>query len=229
MSHWKSRWQEFSKQHMEWVGGAALACLLLSIFLRITVALEKSSVFNEVDLYILGEVANYRSPLATRVVLKVTDLGSPWVLTLACVLTIILLLALRRTRASVLQMIIASAGAGTWVGLGKHLIERARPHSLLSLISSSGYSYPSGHSLASAGIYLTIAFLVCRRLQEGWQRRLVIVMAIFLIGSIGFTRVYLGVHYPSDVTSGILLGMAWALFVETAFVYFVRRNILPQS
>jgi undecaprenyl-diphosphatase len=81
-------------------------------------------------------------------------------------------------------------------------------------------SYPSGHSLAAASLYLTVAILVCRHLQRTGHQIAILAMTFGIILLVGMTRIYLGVHYPSDVASGISLGAAWALLLAGCFSFF---------
>jgi len=71
---------------------------------------------------------------------------------------------------------------------------------------------PSGHAMSSAIVYGTVAYLAARLHRRRWARWLVMMFALFLIVLISFSRMYLGVHYPSDVVAGVLIGFAWAGF-----------------
>jgi undecaprenyl-diphosphatase len=76
-----------------------------------------------------------------------------------------------------------------------------------------------GHSLAAASLYLTMAILVCRHLKRTGHQIAILAMTVGIILLVGTTRIYLGVHYPSDVASGILLGTAWALLLTGCFSF----------
>lgn len=93
---------------------------------------------------------------------------------------------------------------------------RPRPSEIPRLVEVAGYSYPSGHSLASAAILTTAAILVWEQTPR-WRCRLLGVAFVgALVAAIGASRVYLGVHYPTDVAAGISVGAAWALLVGAA-------------
>jgi undecaprenyl-diphosphatase len=103
--------------------------------------------------------------------------------------------------------------------LAKLFFGRERPSEVSSLVQVSGYSYPSGHSLAASAFYLLLMVLAFRRYRTLHARMFFGGCALLLIGGVCFSRVYLGVHYPSDVVAGALLGAAWTCFLT---VFFAR-------
>jgi undecaprenyl-diphosphatase len=165
------------------------------------------------DVAILQSVAGIRSGWITGGAFDVTALGSVVVLTLLTVTAVIVLLALP-ARADALQVALAAAGSGIWIALLKHGLGRDRPTAVPRLVEVTGFSFPSGHTLAAAAVYATIAIVVGRRLPAGWARGALLAMTLFLVGSVAASRVYLGVHYPSDVLAGVLFGLAWAFLLN---------------
>jgi len=129
-------------------------------------------------------------------------------------------LLLLKDRMGALQLVAASVGAGILTTTIKNYIDRPRPEVVPQLIQVSGLSYPSGHSLAAASLYLTVAILVCRHLQRTGHQIAILAMTVGIILLVGISRIYLGVHYPSDVASGISLGAAWALLLAGCFSFF---------
>ena len=114
-------------------------------------------------------------------------------------------------------MLAASAGAGILTLVTKDIIERTRPEEAQRLITVSGFSYPSGHSLSTAALYLTIAFIAGRYVQHSGARVAILLAVSAVVIMVGASRVYLGVHYATDVLSGISLGAAWALVLAGFF------------
>ena len=90
----------------------------------------------------------------------------------------------------------------------KTIIERSRPEDVLHLINQSGYAFPSGHSAASMAVYGMLLFLVLTHMENKKTARWLSALMIFLIVFIGFSRIYLGVHYPTDVLGGWMEGLA---------------------
>jgi undecaprenyl-diphosphatase len=114
-------------------------------------------------------------------------------------------------------MLTASAGAGILTLVTKDIIERVRPAEAQQLIVVSGFSYPSGHSVSTSALYLTIAIMGCRYVQRARAKATIIVTALSVPVLVAASRVYLGVHYATDVASGFSLGAAWALLLAGFF------------
>jgi len=152
----------------------------------------------------------------------ITSLGSGTLVTIFCIIAVLVFGSLRNWL-SALQVCAATAAAGLWAAIAKSSIQRPRPEEILQLTKASGYSFPSGHASGAAALYLTIALLICEYIPSHRGRVGVIAGAVVLIFLVAFSRVYLGVHYPSDVTAGICVGVASALLVDLAFSYIRRR------
>jgi undecaprenyl-diphosphatase len=139
-----------------------------------------------------------------------TGLGGHGVLglVLLAVASFLLLSGLRRTAASVLAACLSGALLSS---LLKDFFARPRP----DLVPHGAYvmsaSFPSGHAMLSAIVYLTLAALVARQLKRRRLRLHVLCTAVLLTLLVGASRVYLGVHWPSDVLAGWAVGAAWAL------------------
>ncbi|ATY33428.1 phosphatase PAP2 family protein [Sphingomonas psychrotolerans] len=146
-------------------------------------------------------------PSAVR---DVTALGSSTVLTMVVVFTACFLMLQRRFRSALLVVAATSLG-GLAVTFVKALIARSRPDLVDRLMEETSHSFPSGHAANSAIVYLTLATLLFP-LVRGWRMRgFVIAVAMLLVGLIGVSRIYLGVHWPSDVLAGWAFGSCWAL------------------
>lgn len=145
-----------------------------------------------------------------RAVLDVTSLGGVTVLGLVVVLTLAYLLLARR-RVAALTIFASTAGAFALSSSLKWIFDRARPTVVPPLAEVSSGSFPSGHAALSAAVYLTMAALLARETPSPATRRFVLATGVVLTILIGATRILMGVHYPSDVFAGWMLGSAWAL------------------
>ena len=138
-----------------------------------------------------------------------TALGSVTVLTIITALAAGYLIAERKP--AIAAFTVAAVGSGAALGaLLKWTYARARPDIVEQLVGHHSASFPSGHSMNSAVVYLTLAVLVARSSQDPAARRYLISIAIALTLTIGFSRVYLGVHWPTDVAAGWAVGGTWA-------------------
>jgi undecaprenyl-diphosphatase len=146
---------------------------------------------------------------------NLTALGSMTVLPLVT-LALVFYLMLARRRRTALFLLLATSGGIVLGALLKLAFARPRPALVPHLVDVTSSSFPSGHAADSAIVYLTLAALLARSVPERGPRLYVIAVAILLTLSIGVSRVYLGVHWPSDVVAGWSIGAAWALACSIA-------------
>jgi undecaprenyl-diphosphatase len=140
----------------------------------------------------------------------VTALGGVTVLTFATVSVVVGLMLVKKRGAAWL-VVGASVGAMVLSSALKHLVGRARPEVVPHLQVVYTYSFPSGHSMMSSAIYLTLGSLMARLVPGRWAKVYVLVLSLVLTFFVGVSRVYLGVHYPTDVLAGWTAGLVWGL------------------
>ena len=105
----------------------------------------------------------------------------------------------------------------------KHIIRRPRPN-VLRLVEESGYSFPSGHSMVSMAFYGIIIYLVYKNVTNKYLKWTLITLLSLLILSIGFSRIYVGVHYFTDVVGGFLLGLAYLIIYINIYNKRIGKN-----
>jgi len=152
-----------------------------------------------------------------------TALGSPSVLALF-VLAVAGSLVVRRQVHALGLLLVATLGGVLLNELLKHTFARPRPPLAFHLTEVQSMSFPSGHAMESAIIYLTMAALLARLVQPRSLRLYFIGLAFFLTLVVGVSRVYLGVHYATDVFAGWTAGLAWALLCWTVARYLQQRG-----
>lgn len=128
------------------------------------------------------------------------------------VLTILWLVRAGRGRTAVLFGVVV-AGAEIIDQLGKHLFHRLRPVPFFGLSAPKSYSFPSGHALVSCAFFGALAAIVAARTPSRARRSIYYLAAAAFSGAIGLSRIYLGVHYPSDVLGGYAAAVVWACTV----------------
>ena len=174
-------------------------------------------------LLALRSPANISDPLGSHSLQEamrdVTALGGVTVMTLVTVVAVLaFLMHGRRLHAALLGATVLLADVSSEVL--KHIYARPRP----DLVPHGSYvysaSFPSGHSTMSAATFLTLAMLIASLEPKSDVKVMVYILAVALMLAIGFSRVYLGVHWPSDVLAGWCLGAAWALAAWSALRRF---------
>jgi undecaprenyl-diphosphatase len=159
--------------------------------------------------------------------IDLTALGGVTVLTVITVIAAGYLVAARKieTAAFLAAAITGGAILGTLLKTG---FARARPDLVAHLVEVNSLSFPSGHAMNSAITYLTLGALLARTQKDQKVRIYLMTVAIALTLSIGASRVYLGVHWPSDVVAGWCVGCAWAILCSLAARWLQGRHRIEQ-
>lgn len=189
------------------VGGLLLAGLSMWVFAQIAEeVLEKES--QAFDTRILLAIERIHTPLLDRVMLAITFIGDPTVLLVICLGFGIWLLKQGR-RATTTTLGVAVVGSIVLNFLLKNLFGRARPELWNRIVDVGYYSFPSGHAMVSLVIYGLIGYILSTRFPRA--RTLIICLTVILVAAIGFSRLYLGVHWPTDVAAGYAAGLVWLI------------------
>ena len=157
----------------------------------------------------------------------ITALGGVTVLTLVSALAIAFLLMRGRVKQAIYTAL-ATGGGAVMGKLLKSLFARERPEVVPHLVEVTSLSFPSGHSMNSAIVYLTLAVMISRSFDERRARMFTIGTAALLVLAIGFSRLYLGVHYPTDVLGGWTVGASWALAIGLIATRLQERHQLEE-
>ncbi|MEG4275585.1 MULTISPECIES: phosphatase PAP2 family protein [unclassified Microcoleus] len=187
--------------------GLAVAALAMWGFATIAEdVLEKESY--AFDTSILLALRELHTPLRDRIMLGFTFLGEPKLLLVICLTLGIVLLA-RNHRSEAATIALAAGGA---IGLNlllKKLFARDRPQLWERVVNVTFYSFPSGHAMISMVIYGLLGYFLGVRFPK--QRWSIYSLTVVLIAAIGFSRLYLGVHWPTDVIAGYTAGLVWLI------------------
>ncbi len=152
-----------------------------------------------------------------------TALGGVLILTLLTA-TIAGYLWLTGRRRTMLFVVAATVGALVISLLLKGLFDRPRPELVPHLSKIATTSFPSGHSMLSAAVYLTLGVMLARTAQKKRLKLYFVGIALLLTGLVGISRVYMGVHYPTDVLAGWLAGIGWAILCWLA-AYRIEKKL----
>lgn len=153
----------------------------------------------------------------------ITSLGSTVVLVLIVAATILYLLILGRARSA--AFVLVAVGGGQLLSMVLKLgIERPRPELVSHIVEVYTPSFPSGHAMLAAVTYLTLGAMLARIVPGRLTKVYVLGLAVLITLLVGSSRLYLGVHWPSDVLAGWCAGFAWAVLCWLAVRLFARRR-----
>lgn len=161
---------------------------------------------NRFDFAIRGWVHQLASPALTRAMFVISWMGSAGLLLLFLISIAGFLIF--RWRRGALWLVLSVAGADVLILTLKYSFHRQRPAAFFGSDPHS-YSFPSGHALASFCFYMVLAGLLSSRVRSSGLRMAIWIAASLLVAAIGLSRIYLGVHYPSDVIGGYLAAAVW--------------------
>ncbi len=195
--------------------------LLIFLFLAVNVLNNNIQAF---DAYVYSIVSKIISEKMTTFMKFITFLASQQFLGIISVLIFLSIFTKKQKYSFYAAMSIINISLSSIINVGlKWLIDRNRPD-ILKLVEVTGLSFPSGHSMASISFYGFIIYL-CSRFCKGKYKNLIIFPLAILIVLIGFSRIYLGVHYSSDVLGGFSLGVFW-LGVFTLIIEKVQEKLV---
>jgi undecaprenyl-diphosphatase len=216
--------RNFLRLALDWIGGHELSVLLallviaLSVWAFVAIAdevVEGDTVrFDEWSVRALRRADDPSTPIGphwlNEVARDMTALGGVAFLSLLTA-TVVGFLWLRKMYGAGMLVVVATLGGLVVSTLLKWSFDRPRPSAVPHLSSVYTSSFPSGHSMLSAAVFLTLGTLLGRFVQERKLKAYFLLVALTLTTLVGLSRVYLGVHYPTDVLAGWSAGMAWAV------------------
>jgi len=203
----------------------ATIALLLWGFAALADEFNEKSRLAELDLTVLNWLQAHGSERGERYFEFVSWLGAP---VLAVVdVAVSAWLAIHRAWRTFWLWVITIVGGAALDEILKLSFRRARPSVASEFIHGNSWSFPSGHAMNSLVAYAMLAFLLREHIANKRLRLAVALVAALLIVSIGFSRLYLGVHYLSDVTAGYLAGSAWVVACISAEQYTRVRSHQP--
>ncbi len=191
---------------------AAIASLIFLGWLSSNVMAGETRHFDE---WIAANIHSLAKPALTSRMSGITLLGANQVLILVGAVVVIGFVRAQWRREAVL-LLVTMAGAAVLNRVLKASFQRQRPQPYFDLISPTSYSFPSGHSLLSFCFYGAIALAITAHLRKTSTKLLVWIMTAGLVLLIGISRVYLGVHYASDVIAGFTAAFIWMVAVNGA-------------
>jgi len=191
-------------------------------FLFVTLFVQTGKI-EKFDLSIIHFVQGFETPLLTSIMLFFTKIGSFPIVTLLFLLISLFLYFVFHHRSELVLFAVVIAGTLVINRLLKEYFERVRPD-IHRLIEIGGYSFPSGHAMTAFSVYTILAFLFWRHISTRFGRIMLLIFSALFIFMIGISRIYLGVHYPSDILGGYFVSGMWCTLAIGFFQKYKNRN-----
>ena len=211
----KEDWKEFIKKNLKWV--VLFICLVGFLALA-------EDVFNKEIMY--GDIIGYKlistfliSDFVTPIAKFITNFGGAIFLSIATVM-LFLLIKNKKIGLSIISNIVIITILNQ---LLKRILQRPRPTEF-RIVEETGYSFPSGHSMVSMAFYGYLIYLIYRYIKNKYVKWILITILSILICLIGISRIYLGVHYTSDVLGGFLLSISYLVIYISSI-----KKLIPEE
>lgn len=186
---------------------------------------SESEILQEVDTAVHTWARDQRSNTATLFFTFFTYLGSPVALGIIVIIVAAVLAMTGRYRWSIYLLATTAVGALVIVEL-KILFSRARPDLAEAIRSAHGYSFPSGHAMGATVVFGALSYLILRSRHTWRVRAAGLAGAVAVIVAVSLSRVYLGVHWISDIGAGVSAGILWVTVTTVAYETFRRIRLI---
>lgn len=158
------------------------------------------------ELQIINNIANSRADDMTQLMLFFTQLGDAFAAVFILIIFVVIFVKLKKINSAIL--IAASLAFAQIIAHSlKFILQRERPPAELNVYQEYGYSMPSAHAVLAASFYSMVLFQLMKTTKSKYLKALYLIISIILIIAIGYSRIYLGLHWPSDVLAGFGIGL----------------------
>jgi undecaprenyl-diphosphatase len=203
--------KSFIKDNIKWI--ILFICIISILFLIEDVMDKDIANFDEQGYLFVSQ--NLISDTMTPIAKCITNFANALFL---IGLSVFLLIAIKNKKIG--KLIFINLGVSALINFTlKQILQRPRPVEHM-IINESGYSLPSGHSMVSMAFYGFLIYLIYKNIKNKYLKYILIALLFVLIMSIGISRIYLGVHYPSDVIAGFLVAISYLIM----FIHIVGKN-----
>ncbi|MEV6556556.1 phosphatase PAP2 family protein [Nocardia sp. NPDC051756] len=202
---------------------AVSAAVLAAFAVGLTSNVIGKDGLTAIDTPIADWAVAHRNGTLTPLAKIVSNLGGTVAMTILAAVALVAF-ATRGYRREAALIVVTGLGAWVLVDGGKNLIARPRPPIVDHLIVKTNFAYPSGHSLGSIVVISTLAILLIPRLRKPAARWVAAIAAAIFVAAVGLSRIYLGVHWSTDVLGGWSLGALWVILCFGAYLYLAQRQ-----
>jgi membrane-associated phospholipid phosphatase len=220
-SRYPRQWQFVGRRFAP--GEAVGLALTLGVVAVLTLGVVFSQLLDSVfegdgvtlaDRPVLGFFAAQRHPWSVTAAEVITDVGSPVGAAVTAVIVGAALVRMRRSWLPLLVLVFAAGGIALINTVVKQLVSRGRPPVASAVLGEHGFSFPSGHTVSTTVVWLLSAWMISHWVSNRLVARIAVwTVALLIVVAVGVSRVFLGVHFPSDVLAAWALGAAWAVTI----------------
>ena len=175
------------------------------------------------DLVVINFIQGMEMPWLTPIIKVFTWIGSGYVVAPITIIAFILLFFVYQYRDQAFLLVTVVVGTVILNGLLKLYFKRERPE-IYRILDETGFSFPSGHTMMAFSLYTIIAYILWRNVKTTLNRVLLILFTIFMIVNISAGRIYLGVHYPSDIVGGFIASPLWVIIAIAVYGLYQNRR-----
>lgn len=216
----QKRWYQFISLSLLLGLAAAIAALIFFGWLADEVLEGETRHFDEVTR---AAIHQFASPVLTTIMRGLSFVGSTLALTIASI-AVVVCLAMRKLGREAKLFALTMLGGALLNTILKLAFKRTRPVPFFNLSTPETYSFPSGHSLMSACFFGALAALLTARIKSRRLRIIIWIVATAMFLLIGLSRIYLGVHYTTDVIAGFAAALIWVLMIRFVELELKRRR-----
>lgn len=195
-----------------------ILCMLSIVGFGILSMLMQQQMLTQFDHTIISFIQRFESSLLTAIMNGFTSIGSTSVVISISLCSLLFLYKVLKHRVKLILFIVIVGGHAILNQVLKLFFQRDRPN-VHRLIEIDGYSFPSGHTMITFAVYGTLSFLLWHDISTRSGRIILILFSCIIVLMVGISRIYLGVHYPSDIIGGLLASSIWF----TLSIWFYQR------
>ena len=201
---------------------AFIICLGLTVLFGYLVAAIGNESIAHFDLAVINFIQGMEMHWLTPIIKVFTWIGSGYVVAPITIIAFILLFFVYQYRKQAFLLVTVVVGTVILNGLLKVYFKRERPD-IYRILDATGFSFPSGHTMMAFSLYTIIAYILWRNVKTPLSRVLLILFTNFMIVIISTGRIYLGVHYPSDIVGGYIASALWVFIVIAVYGFYQNR------
>lgn len=189
---------------------AFFICVLSLLSFSVVALFVQRNTIVTFDSIIISTIQGLEAPWLTFIMRFFTFIGDTIPVIILSVVSLFLLYKVLNHRGELVLFIAVIVGANLLFLTLKSFFQRARPD-LHRLAEATNYSFPSGHATMAFALYGVLTFILWRHINTSFKRTIHIIVSLVVILSIGVSRIYLGVHYPSDILAGYFISAFWLM------------------